>query len=199
MAPDLNPGRRLDFPSPDGHTVIRVRDVHVRIEIDGRSYWTPFGNMHNAAVGWAPDSTWLFVTWTETGELGPWHTQVFEVTNHGLKEIPGVTRHVREDLVARMTRAPIPKWVTPAYRPMWDSLDYCADDVVGSQWLNGSKELLVAGLAGPDSGCKYMGDFVAYRIDVASGKILQAYSEREAVQIFGDQDLPRVDPDEDEL
>jgi len=62
IAPDLNPGRRLDFSSPYGHKVIHVRDVHVRIEIDGRSYWTPFGNMHDAEVGWAPDSKRLFVT-----------------------------------------------------------------------------------------------------------------------------------------
>jgi hypothetical protein len=200
MAPDMNPGRRLDLPSPDSKKVIQVRGFHVRLRVNGKRFWTPFGNKHDAEVGWAPDSTRLFVTWSESGELGPWHTQVFDVTEAGLVEIQGVTRHVRADLILRMRSAPLPKWVaTPQERAMWGSLEYCADDVVGSQWLNGSSEILVAGLSGPDSGCKYMGDFVVYRIDVVTGRILQVYSEKDAHRIFGDEDLPRVDADEDEL
>ncbi len=79
---------------------------------------------------------------------------------------------------------------------MWQSLDYCADDVVGSQWLNGSREILVAALAGPDSGCKYMGDFIVYRIEIRTGKILKAYSEKEAQRTFGEDNLPLVDAEE---
>lgn len=140
------------------------------------------------------------VTWTETGQLGPWHTQVYDVTQAGLVEIPHVTRYVRPDMLGRMKRAPIPKWVaSPAQRAMWDFLDYCADDVIGSQWLNGSAEILVSAMAGPDSGCKYMGDFVVYRIEVATGKILRAYSAKEAHHLFGDDDLPMILPDTDDL
>jgi hypothetical protein len=99
-----------------------------------------------------------------------------------------------------MKSAPRPKWVnTKEKRAYWSALDYCADDAVGSQWLNGSSELLVAALGGPDGGCKYMGDFVVYRIEVATGKILQTYSEKEAQRTFGDENLPRIDEDEDEL
>lgn len=197
---DTNPERQLELPSPDGKKVIRVRGFRVRLLINGRQHWTPFGDMHDAEVGWAPDSTRLFVTWTETGELGPWHTQVYDVTESGPVEISGVTRHVRPDMLRRMKRAPIPKWVAaPQERAMWRFLDYCADDVIGSQWLNGSAELLVAAMAGPDSGCKYMGDFVAYRIEVATGKLLQAYSAKEAHHLFGDADLPRLLPDTDDL
>lgn len=200
MAPDTNPERQLDLPSPDGKKIIHVRGSHVRLRMNGKLYWTPFGNMHDAEVGWAPNSARLFITWTESGELGPWHTQVYDVTETGLAEIPGVTRHVRPDLILRMKRAPLPEWVaTPDYRALWSTLDYCADDAVGSQWLNGSRELLVAAMAGPDSGCKYMGDVVVYRIEVLTGKILQAYSEKEAQRIFGEQDLPRVEADKDEL
>jgi hypothetical protein len=196
MAPDTNPDRHLDFPSPDGQKILEVRGFHVRLKIDGKRYWTPLGNFHDAEVGWAPDSTRLFVTWTETGELGPWHTYVYNVTPTGLVEIPGVTRNVRPDLVERMKRAPIPKWIDDRQKlGMWRTLSYCAADVVGSQWLNGSAEILVAALAGPDSGCKYMGDFVVYRLDVATGKILQSYSATEAPQLFGKENLPAVEPD----
>lgn len=197
---DSNLGRRLDLPSPDGKKVIQVRGFHVRLSINGKRYWTPFGNMHDSEVGWAPDSTHLFVTWSKSGELGPWHTQVFDVVEAGLVEIQGVTRHVRADLILRMKTAPLPKWVaTPRDRAMWGGLEYCADDVVGSQWLNGSSEILVAGLSGPDSGCKYMGDFAVYRIQVVTGRILQVYTGKDAHRIFGDEDLPRVHADDDEL
>ena len=200
MAPDTNPERRLDFPSPDVKKIIQVRGFHVRLRMNGKQYWTPFGNMHDAEVGWAPDSTRLFVTWSESGGLGPWHTQIYDLTEVGLTEIPGVTRNVRPDMIRRMKRAPIPKWVdTEELRGMWSTLEYCADDAVGSQWLNGSSEILVAGLAGPDSGCRYMSDFVVYRIEVATGKILQTYTEREAQRTFGKEDLPSVDADDDDL
>ena len=194
--PDTNPERRLDIPSPDGKKIIKVRGFRVRIQMNGNHYWTPFGNFHDAEVAWAPDSSRLFVTWTETGVLGPWHTEVYDVTDTGVVEIPSVTRNVRRDLVARMKKAPVPKWVdSKALREMWSGLLYCADDVVGSQWLNGSREILVAALAGPDSGCKYMGDFVAYRIDVATGAILQSYSENETKAAFAADDLPPIDPE----
>lgn len=199
-APDTNSERQLDLPSPDSKKIIQVRGFHVRLRMRGKRFWTPFGNMHDAEVGWAPDSNRLFVTWSESGELGPWHTQVYNVTETGLAEMPGVTSRVRPDMLLRMRKAPLPTWVaTQEQREMWSSLEYCADDVVGSQWLNGSREILVVAMAGPDSGCKYMGDFVAYRIEVATGKILQAYSEKDAERIFGTQDLPRIDEDEDEL
>jgi hypothetical protein len=200
MAPDTNPERRLDLPSPDGKKIIQVRGFHVRLRLNGKLYWTPFGSMHDAEVGWAPDSTRLFATWSESGQLGPWHTQVYNVSETGLVEIPGVTRQVRPDMLLRMKGAPLPKWVdTQEKRAMWSTLEYCADDAVGSQWLNGSREILIAALAGPDSGCKYMGDFVVYRIEVATGRILQAYSEKEAQRIFGRGDLPPLDADDDEL
>jgi hypothetical protein len=199
MAPDTNPERRLDLPSPDGKKIIQVRGFHVRLRMNGKRYWTPFGSMHDAEVGWAPDSTRLFVTWSESGQLGPWHTQVYNVTENGLAEIPGVTRLVRPDMLLRMRRAPRPRWVdTREKRAMWSGLEYCADDVVGSKWLNGSDEILVAAMAGPDSGCKYMGDFVVYRIEVATGKILQSYTEKDAQRVFGNEDFPRIEADDDD-
>jgi len=155
--------------------------------------------MHDAEVGWAPDSARLFVTWSESGELGTWHVQLYQVTERGLKEIKGVTKLVRGDMLHRERKAPIPRWVTHEYRPMWDSLDYCEPEMVGSQWLNGSKEILVAAGAGPDSGCKYMGEWVMYRLDTTTGEVLQAYTSREAHRIFGDDDLPKFDNNDEDL
>jgi len=198
-APDTNPERRLRFPSPEGTRIITVNGFQVRLHVNGKQYWAPFGNMHDSEVGWAPDSTRLFVTWSESGELGTWHVQVYDVTERGLKEIKGVTNRARADMLRRERKAPIPRWVTRVYRPMWDSLDYCEPDMIGSQWLNGTKEILVAAGAGPDSGCKYMGEWVMYRLDVTTGQILEAYTSREAHRIFGDDDLPKLYDDNEDL
>jgi hypothetical protein len=50
-----------------------------------------------------------------------------------------------------------------------------------------------------DGGRKYMGDFVVYRIGVATGKILQTYSEKDAQRIFDNENLPRVGAPGDDL
>jgi hypothetical protein len=199
MAPDTNPERRLDLPSPDGNKVISVRGFRVRLWMNGKSYWTPFGNMHDAEAAWAPDSTRLFVTWSESGQLGPWHVQVYDLAHEGLKESPNITRNARKDILARERKAQLPRWVTSEYRGVWASDDYCEPDMVGSQWINGPSEVLVAAMAGPDGGCKYYGDFLVYRIEVPSGKILQSYKASEAVQLFGDGNLPRLEDDGDNL
>lgn len=56
MAAEIN--QRLfgnDLVSPDGKKIIQVRGFHVRLRMNGKRYWTPFGNMHDAEVGWTPD------------------------------------------------------------------------------------------------------------------------------------------------
>lgn len=198
-APDTNPERRLRLTSPDGRKTLVVDGFQVRLIINGKRFWTPFGQMHDAEVAWAPDSARMFVTWSESGELGVWHVQVFDITENGLKEIPEITRFARRDILRRERGASIPKWVKSEYRDMWNSLAYCEPDMMGSQWLNGSKEILVAARAGPDSGCKYMGDIVVYRLEASTGEILQTYTGREAHQAFGDEDLPAVDDEDDDL
>ena len=199
-ASDTNLERRLRLLAPDGRKLIRVAGFHVRLRMRDKWYWTPFGNMHDAEVGWAPDSRRLFVTWSETGELGLWHVQVYDVVDgRGLVEVKDVTREASADILRRERRAPIPKWVTRSYRSLWDSLMYCSPDMIGSRWLNGSKEILVAARTGPDSGCKYMADVVAYRLDATTGKILQVYQLREAHRVFGDDDLPKLLDDGEDL
>ena len=44
-----------------------------------------------------------------------------------------------------------------------------------------------------------MGNFVDYRIDVMTGKILQSYSAKDAHHIFGNEDLPHLDEEDDDL
>ena len=68
---DTNPGRRMSFYSPDHRKLIEVVGADVTLRIDGQSFKTDINNFtkHDAELGWAPDSTKFFVTWTESGEL----------------------------------------------------------------------------------------------------------------------------------
>jgi hypothetical protein len=42
-----------------------------------------------------------------------------------------------------------------------------------------------------------MGDFVVYQIEVATGRILQTYKDKEALGLFGDENLRRIHPDDE--
>ena len=115
MAPDTNPERILKLPSPDGQKVIQVRGFHVRLLMDGKRYWTPFGNMHDAEVGWAPDSNRLFVTEKASPGVRP-------VAHASLRRDPywfgrgswsDSKREARPDF-QKIKGAPLPSWVAIA-------------------------------------------------------------------------------------
>jgi len=82
---DDNPNRRMSFYSPDRQKIIKVVGPNVTLDIGSRSFETGIDSVtkHDAELGWAPDSTKFFVTWSESGELGPWHMQVYGVDELG--------------------------------------------------------------------------------------------------------------------
>lgn len=171
-----------------------VNGFHVRLGVNGRTYWTPFGSMHDAEVAWAPDSTRLFVTWSESGELGPWHTQVYSIDDSGLHEFREVETLARKDFEKRVRTLPIPtEFRTKEGRQYWAGEEYCEPyHVVGSQWRNGSEELLVSVLVRNTSDCRYISEFNVYRIKAATGEILERFTALEARAKFGDGDLPII-------
>jgi hypothetical protein len=189
---DSNPDRRLRLPSPDNTKVLVVNGFHLRLLVDGRSLWTPFGNMHDAEIAWSPDSKRLFVTWSETGELGTWHLQVYAVDDSGLREFRGVETIARRDFEKRVRLFPIPKeFRSEEGRQYWSGEEYCEPyHVIGSQWLNGSEELLISVLVRNTGNCRYSSAFDSYRIKSTTGEILQRLTAREAHAKYGDYDLP---------
>src|ERR1700693_1022720 len=68
---DTNRGRHMSFYSPDHRKLIEVVGADVTLRIKGQSFTTDINNFtkHDAELGWAPDSTKFFITWTESGEL----------------------------------------------------------------------------------------------------------------------------------
>lgn len=193
-ASDNNPGRHMSFHSPDHAKLIEVIETTVTLRMNGKVYETDLGDKHDAELGWAPDSTKFFVTWTETGELGPWHLQVYAVDENGIHEVPGVGETARKDFERRVRQFPIPKeFDNPEGRAYWEGEEYCEPyHVIGGRWMNGSKELLLSVLVQNVGNCRYMSEFNVYRVDVKTGKILQRYTALEAHKRFGEKYLPLI-------
>lgn len=189
---DSNPGRVLTLPSPDGKNIIQVRNETVGIVIDGKSYRTKLGEKTSAELGWAPDSQHFFLTWTDGGDTGTWHTELYSVTGARLRKITGFESHVRSDFERRIRHLPLPGFANAMDRQYWLAKEYCDANLVSAQWLNDSQELLISALV-PNVGiCRFASKFDVYRVAVPSGKILQRYRPREAYKEFDQDSLPRI-------
>lgn len=191
---DHNPGRHISFFSPDHKKEIEVIEKDVTLRVSGKTFETDLGSKHDAELGWAPDASRFFVTWTETGELGPWHTQVYAVDESGIHEFPDVEEPARKDFEARVRGFPIPmEFRTPEGRQYWENEEYCEPyHVIGARWVNGSKELLVSVLVENVGICRYMSEFNVYRVEAETGKVLQRYTAVEAHKKFGERYLPLI-------
>jgi len=195
---DNNPGRRASFYAPDHKKLIEIVGEKVSLNIDDRTFDTGIDNVtkHDAELAWAPDSTKFFVTWSESGELGTWHMQVYGVDAAGVHQIPEVEEPARKDFEKLVRHMPIdPILNTPKLRGIWDSDGYCQPyNVIGGRWLNGSQEILLSVLVPNTSDCRYMSLFDVYRVNATTGKILQRYTAAEGHKLFGDEYLPRIVP-----
>jgi len=195
-APDNNPGRHLTLCAPDRKKVVEVIGERATLRVAARTFETEINNVtkHDAELGWAPDSTKFFVTWSESGELGPWHMQVYGVDESGIREFPGVEEPARKDFEQRVRHWPInPELNTPELRHVWDADDYCEPyHVIGGRWLNGSKEILLSVLIRNTGDCRYMSEFNVYRVNAVTGEVLQRFTAREGHRRFGSKYLPRM-------
>jgi hypothetical protein len=193
---DENPGRHISFYSPDHQNYIEVTGEKVIVAVGGRKFDTEINNVtkHDAELGWAPDSTKFFVTWSESGELGPWHMQVYGVDESGAHELRGVERPARRDFEQRVRHWPIdPTLDTPESKALWDADEYCEPyHVIGGRWLNGSREILLSVLIRNTGDCRYMSEFNVYRVDAATGKILRHFTAAKGHKLFGDKYLPLI-------
>jgi hypothetical protein len=190
---DSNPGRKATIYSPDRKKAINVDGEKVTITIEGKSFPAEFEGRNNAELGWSPDSRRFFLTWTLNGEMGPWYVYVYETSAQGLTQVEDVQEAARQDFDQLVRHLPVPKEMSQEpERSYWNGIGYCQPNVVGSQWLGGSNELLLAVLVPNTSRCRYMGEFYVYRVAVPGGKILQRYTAREARRKFDHRTLPRI-------
>jgi hypothetical protein len=193
---DDNPGRHMSVYSPDHQKLVEVIGADATLRINGQSFNINNLTKHDAELGWAPDSTKFFVTWTESGELGPWHMQVYGVDKSGVHEFPKVEEPARKDFEHRVRQMPIdPDLNSPELRFFWEADEYCEPyHVIGGRWLNGSQEILLSVLIRNTSDCRYMCEFGVYRVNAVTGEILRRFTAAEGHKRFGDKYLPLIVP-----
>jgi hypothetical protein len=192
---DDNPGRNACFYSPDGKKQVEVHGTDVSISMAGKVYKLELAEFTAPELGWSPDSSRFFVTWTEAATTNAWETDVYDVTPEGLIPVNGLFDRARMDFEKRVRERPMdPLWNDNEHdRAVWEGATYCEPyNVVGSHWLKGSKELLVSVLVPNTSACRYMTDFNVYRVSVPTGDILQRYAAVEAHKNFDPNTLPRI-------
>lgn len=186
-------GKTQTIFSPDQQKLIRVKGDKVILEVQGKVFPTDFGLKFLAELGWAPDSSKFFLTWSDAGWGGTYHTQVYQASSTGLRKIRGISRRARRDFIQHIRRMPPPKQFAeePALG-YWLALHYCEPNIVGAQWLNGSNELLISALVPNTSYCRHMCEFNVYQVSVPGGRIVQRYSAEEAHRQFNEENLPII-------
>jgi hypothetical protein len=181
---DDNPNRVASFKSPDGKKTVFIHGRSVSIEINGKKYETELGDLTNPELGWAPDSNRFFVTWTDGGELGTWHVDVYAISSFGLTKESGVERSARRDFEERARQQKLPKGGLSA--------EACSANVVGSKWAGTSDALFVAVLFPNTSRCRWMGHMEGYEIAIPTGKIQRHLTDREFRRVVGKENSPKT-------
>jgi hypothetical protein len=120
--------------------------------------------------------------------------QVYGVDGSGIHEFPKVEEPARKNFERRVRRWPIaPQFNTPELKSYWNGEEYCEPyHVIGGRWLNGSREILLSVLIRNTGDCRYMSEFNVYRVDAATGSILQHFTAAEGHKRFGDKYLPLI-------
>lgn len=185
--------KSVTITSPDGRNYITSEGNKITVTIHGQTIPTNFSDRTDVEAGWAPDSSRFFLTWTDGGLVGRWHVQVYEVSGLWLKEIKGIEREPRRDFDKLVRQLPRPaKTLKYPDSVFWESSRYCYSNVVGSQWLKVSSEILISTIVDPEGDCRQGGEFRVYRVAVPSGKILQRYDKEEALRLFGPGNIPKI-------
>jgi hypothetical protein len=168
-------GGSATISSPDGSKAILVKpprtpdadeNHEVVVRAYGRDFETTIGALVNAELAWAPDSSAFFVTYSDGGNVGTCHVEVFRVTAAGLEVME-----------------PIPEGRT-LFVPR------CADpespNVGAVGWTErGSRRLLVAVESPPHSSCADMGTFRVFDIELPGGRVVNQWNQPVARKLLG--------------
>lgn len=140
-------------------------DVDVSGEI-GKGHFTMVSGP-NAELLWSPDSRYLFITLNDGGIVGSY--------------LLSVIGRFGGELAAR----DLTGLVATEFGHPGRCFEPEAPNVAGVTWLDRPGRLLAAAQIVPHSNCDAMGTFKAYEIDVEAMKVVRAFSQREAKDLFG--------------
>jgi hypothetical protein len=168
--------REIRIPSPDRtwSTVIRENSLTF---VTSRSNVNPSPPVYLyglAEVGWASDSSALFLTRSDGGWVGSWFARVILVNAGKLREID-ITQEAAKDFHNHISK--------------------CAEEqpnMIALAWLDGSRKLLLVAESPNHSSCPDMGNIAGYIIEVPSGRILNTYDKKALKAKFGHFFGPRL-------
>ena len=164
------------LPSPDGRSVIHAREIasssddswpfKIWVTAGGRNYPLAFGTYVGTEVGWSPDSTAFFVTYSDGGAVGQFHALIYEIDSNGVH---------RSEPVPNGSKLSKPH-CSPPQEP----------NVGAIKWGVGSQSLFIAVEVPPHSSCASMGTFRVFEITRREAKVLGEYDQLEAKKLLAE-------------
>ena len=127
-----------------------------------------------AEIGWASDSSALFLTQSDGGLVGSWYVRIIQMKDQRQKEID-ITKQAAKDYYKHISKCPDEE-----------------PNIVALGWLEGSRKLLVVAETPNHSSCPDMGNIAGYLVAVPSGKILRKYNKQELKTNFENFMGPRL-------
>ena len=168
----LSSARLVEVTSPDGKKTVtatyaeRQDAVLLEIRVPTFEATVNIGPGVQSAVEWSPDSKAFFVTTSDGGANGWYHTLVFFVGSNSLTEID-----------------PTPVVLTSFGQPV--KCDVPEDPNVGAiTWLHDSGDILIAAEIVNHSNCDSFGTFKAYEVSLPDLRIVKTYDQIEAKKLF---------------
>lgn len=147
---------------------MRSQAITVDLQIHGVRFHTNLGQLVNSEVQWSPDSKALAVTFSDGGDVGTYHTQIYWIEEHGFR-VQEPTQSVKRTFALQ-------KLVCFEPEP---------PNIGAIEWLGSSERIVVAAEIPPHSNCDNFGTFKAYEIRLPEGEILKVYGQIEAKHLFG--------------
>lgn len=170
----LSSAHAVEVSSPDGKKRITAKYAEqqeaVLLEIRVPLFHAAFniGPGVQSAVEWSPDSSAFFVTTSDQGANGWYHTLIYFVDEESITEID-----------------PTPLVLKAFGHPV--KCGYLEDPNVGAiAWLNGSSDIVIAAEVIDHSNCDSFGTFKAYEVALPELKIVKTYDQIEAKKLFHD-------------
>jgi hypothetical protein len=165
-------GHAIEVTSPDGKKSItasyadKQEAVLLKIRVPSFDTTVNIGPGVQSAVEWSPDSKAFFVTTSDDGANGWYHTLVFLVGGKSVTEID-----------------PTPVVLTSFGQPVKCEVPE-APNVGAITWISGSKRILIAAEIIHHSNCDSFGTFKAYEVSLPELKIVRTYDQLEAKKLF---------------
>jgi hypothetical protein len=162
----------IQIPSLDGTKAVtaaydqKTDLLLLTVASGGKQFKVKLQGGVGAELAWSPDSKAFFVTWSDAGLDGEYHTLVYYVSEHGL-------RKVNLDLATKRAFGhPVP------------CLGSTLVNVVGVAWVEGSQRMLVAAQVPPLSICDSYNTFKAFEVSLPAAVVIKPYGQVPAKKKF---------------